>query len=105
MKNETQEWMEASRKTLPTELGRLTIAEAAQVFDAMNAIYVVCCRTLPSADENPCWQARLERLRKTSEMSLAQSRRMLAEWKRQTRWELPDVASVQRFMWNVFPNR
>lgn len=101
MRNENQEWMDATIATLPAELGRLTIAEAAQVMDALNAIYVVCCRTLPSVAENPYWQARLEKLRKTSEMSLAQSRRMLAEWKRQTGWKLPDAASVQRFVWNV----
>lgn len=97
----TQEWMDATIATLPAELGRLTVAEAAQVFDAMTAIYVVCCRTLPDVHENPYWQARLEKLRKTSEMSLARCRKLLAEWKRQTGWRLPDAAAVQRFVWNV----
>jgi len=100
----------ASTKGLPvkTSPGRLTAAQVFALCDGMTGIYVTCSRVLQSTGwETSQFAARLETLRKSSEMTVPQMQRVFALWSRWTFHPsqlvdgVPCLSSVTQFLYSL----
>ena len=87
---------------LDKQLGRLTLAEACEVLDAVSAVKTVCLHVFAENNREvpQHYTRRLDGL--NLQMSLAQARGVLTQWRKLTRWchgeQLPDLVTLDLFL-------
>lgn len=92
----------SKRVELSKQLGRLTLAQACELLDAVSAVVVVCKHTFAEANrEVPShYIKRLNAL--NLDMSLAQARDVLTQWRKRTHQfhgeGLPNLLAIDLFL-------
>lgn len=94
----------ATRVSLPSQIGRATLYQAAEVSDAVSNIRVVCQHVFALAGLQiaPHYLDRLNTAMPSGDrLTLAQAARVLALWHRWTRSEFPDTHAVTGFIFSL----
>lgn len=101
-------FFQASRRTVPPQIGRTTLHQAAEISDAINCIYVVISHTYQAAGHEVPQRFDLLNAFRGDKLTLAQAGRILTLWKRWTHQfhgeQVPDLLAVEGFLYALRRN-
>ena len=86
--------------------GRIPLGQAFEAMDTLSCIYITCSHVLPQDRRTPTHEARLERLRQSSKLTIPQCQRILKAWNKWTFHPsqladgIPSLPSVISFLYD-----